>query len=144
MKEINVFAYSRMKLMNDKPSKVVSWITILSILLILTLVISIFYKYNIYDNYVGYVNLGSDYRLRVIVDNNYQVKKSYLLYVDNRKYEYKIVDIIHEENYKSILIDCNLKSYLLVQNNVVPVRFLKRRTTLMKEFIKRMKKGLNL
>ena len=144
MEEINVFAYSKMKLMNDKPSKVFSFITILSILFILTLVIAIFYKYDIYDNYVGYVDLGSNYKLRVIVDNNYQLKKSYSLYVDDKKYEYKIVDIIQDLEYKSILIDCNLKSDLLVQNNIVPVRILRRRTTLMKEFIKRMKKGLVL
>lgn len=143
MESINVFEYSKLKLINEKPSKVISWITILSIFIVLTLFISLFIHFHIYSTYTGYIDINDDYNLRVIVDKNiFPIKDKYALYVENKKCDYQIKNIVYHNQYYEILIKCKLDKKLLINNNVVTVRFRKYKTTLMKEFIKKIKKGM--
>ena len=48
MNKIDAFKNSKMKIMYSSPSRIISWITIVLIIIISFLIISIFYKYNTY------------------------------------------------------------------------------------------------
>lgn len=140
MEDINVFNYSKIKLMNERPSKIVSWNTILFIILILFIIISIFLKYHIYSDYVGYIDNNN---IRIIIDNkSFPVKNNYKLYIDNKKYQYEIINIEKKNEYYELLIKCNLNKSLLINNNVIKVTFQKETTTFMKEIIKKLKRGM--
>ena len=143
MDNINVFNYSKLKLMNEGPSKLVSWLTIIISLLILFLIFSIFFKYNIYSSHVGYIEISGNYNLKVIVDDKaFPIKNNYKLFIDNKNYKYKVVNIVKQVGYYELLINCNLDSYLLINNNIVTVRFQKEKTTIFKELEKKITKGL--
>lgn len=141
MENINVFNYSKLKLMNEKPSKIISWITILSIIIVLFIIFSVFFKYHLYSSHVGYID--NNYNLIIIVNNNsFPIKKNYKLYIDNKKYKYKIKNINKQKGYYEILIECKLDDDLLIKNNIITITLKKEQTTLMKELIKKLKKGL--
>ena len=143
MENINVFAYSKLKLMNEKPSKIITWINILLLSLILFIILSIFLKYNIYSTHIGYIEITDNYNLKVIVDNtSLPIKKNYKLYIDNKQYNYKIIKIDKLSGYSEILISAKLDNKVLINNNIVTVRFKKNKTTIMNELIKKIKKGM--
>ena len=66
----------------------------------------------------------------------------YKLFIDNKNYKYKVVNIVKQVGYYELLINCNLDSYLLINNNIVTVRFQKEKTTIFKELEKKITKGL--
>lgn len=141
MEDINAFEYSKLKIMNERPSKIVSWITILIILFVILLIISLLFKFNIYQNNIGYID--NNYNLRIIInDSSFPISKKYKLYIDNKRYKYKIIKIEKKDRYYELLIKCKLNKELLISNNIITVRFKKGETTLMKELIKKIKKGM--
>ena len=143
MENIDVFAFSKLKLMNDKPSRIVSWITILVVFVIFFVVLGIFLNFNIYSSYIGYVEINNDYNLRIIInDKSFPINKNYKLYIDNKRYSYKITKIEKSNGYYELLVNCKLDENLLINNNILTVRFKKYSTTLMKEMLKRIKKGM--
>ena len=78
MENLNAFNYSKMKLINEKPSKIISWITILCILSLVFILISILFKINKYTNTIGYVEIKEDYNLKIIIDKSlFPIKKNY-------------------------------------------------------------------
>lgn len=140
MEDINVFVFSKLKLMNEKPSKVISWITILCFLVIIFLIINIFFKYNVYSNYIGYIK---DNNIRIIMDDNsFPIKKDYKLYIGKKKYDYKVLNIEKKEEYYELLINCKLDKKLLIDNNILMVRFKIKKTTLFRIIVDKIKKGL--
>ena len=143
MEEIDVFAYSKLKIMNEKPSKIISWITILATLFFTLLIISIFFKYHLYSNYIGYVQIDNKYNIKVIIDDELPtLNKDYKLYINNHKYKYKIVEINKQVGYYEMYIKCDLDKSILINNNIITVRFKKEQTTLIRELIKKFKKGM--
>lgn len=143
MEEIKAFEYSKMKVIKDNPSKIISWITILILLLVIFLIISIFFHFSIFKEYIGFIDISDNYDIRVMVDRSFfPVNSEYELYIDNRKYEYQITKINHLDQYSEVFIKCKLDKKVLTDNNIINVRFKKYTTTLIKEFIKRIKKGM--
>ena len=143
MESINAFEYSKLKLLNENPPKVISWITILILFVILGLFFSVFFQFYIFSTYTGYIDTNDDYNIRVVVDKDiFTIKDNYELYIDNKKYDYEIINIDYYNGYYEVFIDCNLDDEILVNNNIVTVRFQKYKTTLIKEFIKKIRKGL--
>ena len=143
MEDINVFNYSKLKLMNDNPSKIISWITILIVVFILFLIFGIFLKFHTYSNYIGYIDISDNYNLKIIVDEkSFPIKNNYKLYIDNKKYDYKIVLIEKQVGYYEVLINCKIDDALLINNNILTITFQKEKTSLIKEIIKKFKKGL--
>ena len=143
MESINAFEYSKLKLLNENPPKVISWITILILFVILGLFFSVFFQFYIFSTYTGYIDTNDDYNIRVVVDKDiFPIKDNYELYIDNKKYDYEIINIDYYNGYYEVFIDCNLDDEILVNNNIVTVRFKKYKTTLIKEFIKKIRKGL--
>ena len=143
MEEIKAFEYSKMKVIKDNPSKIISWITILILLLVIFLIVSIFFHFSIFKEYIGFIDISDNYDIRVMVDRSFfPVNSEYELYIDNRKYEYQITKINHLDQYSEVFIKCKLDKKVLTDNNIINVRFKKYTTTLIKEFIKRIKKGM--
>ena len=143
MEDINVFNYSKLKLMNEKPSKIVSWLTILAIIFILFTIFSIFLKINLYSQHLGYIEINDNYNLKIIIeDKDFPVKNNYKLYIDNKNYDYKIININKQVGYYELLVNCNIDENLLINNNLVTIKFQRGQTTIIKELIKKLKKGL--
>lgn len=144
MENLNAFNYSKMKLINDKPSKIISWITILCILSLVFILISILFKINKYLTTVGYVEINEDYNLKIIVDkSSFPIKKNYKLYIEDYQYDYKIIKINELDMYYELLVECKLDKELLINNNILKVRFKTGTTTLIKEWIEKIKKGMS-
>ena len=143
MENLNAFNYSKMKLINEKPSKIISWITILCILSLVFILISILFKINKYTNTIEYVEIKEDYNLKIIIDKSlFPIKKNYKLYIEDNKYDYKIIKINKLDTYYELLVDCKLEKELLINNNILKIRFKTGKTTLIKELIKKIKKGM--
>lgn len=143
MEDINVFNYSKLKLMNEKPSKIVSWLTILAIIFILFTIFSIFLKINLYSQHLGYIEINDNYNLKIIIeDKDFPVRNNYKLYIDNKNYDYKIININKQVGYYELLVNCNIDENLLINNNLVTIKFQRGQTTIIKELIKKLKKGL--
>lgn len=144
MEDLNTFNYTKMKLLTDKPSKVISWITILCILSLVFILISILFKINKYLNTIGYVEINEDYNLKIIIEkSSLPIKKNYKLYIEDYQYDYKIIRINEQDMYYELLVDCKLDDKLLINNNPLKIRFKTGTTTFIKEWIRKIKKGMN-
>lgn len=141
--ENNVFNVSAYKLRTSNPPKINSYITIL-LLMIIIFIIILFIPYHRYDRYMSYVNNN---QLVIIVDNNYFNDKNKELYIDGKKYNYKIEKISDKyiENsqvYYEIFVSIELPKKLNINNNVIEVAYRSSQTNLLKEIIRIFKKGM--
>lgn len=140
MEDINVFVFSKLKLMNEKPAKVKLWIIIICNVFIIFLIISIFIKFKIYEKFIGYVE---DNNIRIVLNNDsFPINKTNKLYIDNKQYKYKIIKIQNLNGYYELLIDCKIDKNINIKNNIITVRFKKEDKTLWKIMIEKLKKGL--
>lgn len=139
--KLDIYNDSAIILEKKTPKKIISWITILIILLILFVVFSII-PFNIYKPIIGKVNITNNktYIILNTNDSDFPFYKNNKLYIKNKEYNYKIVSI--EDNL--VLIDINLENNLKIQNNIITVNILKDRTTIFKILKNKIKKGFDL
>jgi len=141
MDKIDVFKNSKMKIMYSSPSRIISWITIVLVIIVSFFIISISYRYNTYIEVISYVNINEKYNIRGIIEKkDMPIKKNYKLYIEGKRYEYEIVDIKEYDNYYELFIKCKVDKNLLINNNLVTLNFIKNKTTLMNEIIKKLRK----
>ena len=141
--ENNVFNVSAYKIRTSKPSKIKSYITILTLTVIIFIII-LFIPYHKYDRYMSYVDND---QFVVIVDSNYFNNKRKQLYIDGRKYKYKINSISDKyiENgnvYYELFVNVKLPKRLNIDSNVIEIAFQNPQTNLFKEITKKLKKGM--
>lgn len=139
--KLDVYNDSSIILEKKIPKKIISWVTILVILLVLLVVFSMV-PFNIYKPVIGKVNI-TDNKTFLELDLNYSgfpVNRYNKLYIRNKEYNYKIVSI--EDNI--LLLDINLDESLKIQNNIVNVNVLKNRTTIFKIIRNKIKKGFGV
>lgn len=108
-------------------------------LIIVTLLFFIFIVLYPYQNILSY-NLYVDDTYKLVVDENYFPINENYLYINNKKYNYSILEIIgpyleNKKIYYEIKISINLKK----KNNIIPVNIYKGKTTLFNKFINNMK-----
>lgn len=141
MDNIDIYNNSAIMLNKKTPKKITSWITILIILTFIFIIFS-FIPFNIYKPLIGYVDItnNSSYLVLNVDDSDFPMNKNNELYIKNKKYDYKIVEI-SEDN---IILDINLENKLKIQNNILTVNFLKERTTIFKIIKNKMKKGFGV
>ena len=139
--KLDIYNDSAIILEKKTPKKIISWITILIILLSLFVVFSII-PFNIYKPIIGKVNITNNktYIILNTNDSDFPFYKNNKLYIKNKEYNYKIVSI--EDNL--VLIDINLENNLKIQNNIITVNILKDRTTIFKILKNKIKKGFDL
>ncbi|MBQ2946483.1 MAG: hypothetical protein IJE04_01345 [Bacilli bacterium] len=139
--KLDVYNDSSIILEKKIHKKIISWVTILVILLVLLVVFSMV-PFNIYKPVIGKVNI-TDNKTFLELDLNYSgfpVNRYNKLYIRNKEYNYKIVSI--EDNI--LLLDINLDESLKIQNNIVNVNVLKNRTTIFKIIRNKIKKGFGV
>jgi len=111
MDNIDIFNNSAIIMNRKTPPKIISWITVIIVLLLLGILLS-FYKFDRYYVYQGYFD--SNNNLCLIVDYKYfdTIKNKYVYY-DNKKYDYEIISmkpVINEkENYWVVLVKLDFK-----------------------------------
>lgn len=143
MDNINVFKNSKMCIMYKNPSKIISWISIVSIFTFIFIIISLFYKFNVYISVISYVDNKDKYNIKAIVDRKTMpFKKNYELYIEGKKYEYEVIEIKEYDTYYEMYLNCNLDKELLINNNPITLNFVKRKSTLMNEFIRKIKEEM--
>ena len=141
MDNIDIYNNSAIILNNKTPKNIVSWITIL-ILILITFVIFSFIPFNIYKPYFGYIKLENDntFFITKLEYSDFPVIKNKKLYINSQEYDYEFIGIENEQLVLKISIDDNLK----IDNNMVRVNVLTNRTTLFRIIKNRIKKGFGL
>lgn len=139
--KLDIYNNSAIILEKKTPKKIISWITILIILLSLFVVFS-FIPFNIYKPVYGKVNITGNKTFIILNFNgsDFPFNKSNKLYIKNKEYTYKVVRI--EDNL--VLLEINLDNNLKIQNNIVNVNILKDRTTIFKIIKNKIKKGFKI
>jgi len=143
LREDNIDIYNNCAIILNKktPSVIKSWIIILILLNILFITI-LFIPYNKYIIYKGYVILKNNksYVSLNINTNDFPIKKKDKLYIENDKYNYKIISI--ENN--NLILSINLNDNIKINNNLVTLHILKDKMTLFEKIKNRIKKGFGL
>lgn len=139
--KLDIYNDSAIILEKKTPKKIISWITILIILLSL-FVSSSMVPFNIYKPVYGKVNITNTGTLVELnfSGSDFPFDKSNKLYIKNKEYSYKVVSI--EDNL--VLIDINLDDNLKIQNNIITMNILKNRTTIFKIIKNKIKKGFGI
>ena len=143
MHNISVFKNSKMRILNSEPPKTVSWIIIVILVSLISVFIGIFYQYNVYMPLYGCVENNDKYNIKTIISKDKMpLKKDYKLFIEGKKYDYEIINIEEYDNYYEIFINCKVDKNLLINNNYFTLYFMKYKTTLMNEIIKKIKRGM--
>lgn len=139
--KLDIYNDSAIILEKKTPKKIISWITILIILLSL-FVSSSMVPFNIYKPVYGKVNITNTGTLVELnfSGSDFPFDKSNKLYIKNKEYSYKVVSI--EDNL--VLLDINLDDNLKIQNNIITMNILKNRTTIFKIIKNKIKKGFGI
>ena len=141
MDNLDIYNDSAIILDNKTPKKIISWITILIMLLILFLIFS-FIPFNVYKPLIGYVEIkdNNSYLILDINESDFPINKDNKLYIKNEKYDYKIISV--KDN--KLIISINLSNNLKINGNTITVNILKNRTTLFKIIKNKIKKGFDV
>ena len=139
MDNLDIYNNSAIILDKKTPKRIVSWITILIILIILFVSFS-FVPFNIYKPLIGYVDIidNSSYLILNIDNSDFPINKNNELYIKNKKYKYNVIKIEEQK----LILSINLNNNLKIKNNIITVNILKNRTTLFKIIKNKIKKGL--
>lgn len=141
MDNINIYNNSAMILNKKTPKQVYSWITILILLIIVSIILFLI-PFNIYKTYLGSLILDNDktYIKLSLNNNDFPIKKKNKLYIENDCYNYEVINI----NNLEVLLSINLKDEIRINNNIVVVNVIKSRTTVFKTIKEKIKKGFGL
>ncbi|MBE6139651.1 MAG: hypothetical protein E7174_04060 [Firmicutes bacterium] len=139
--KLDIYNDSAIILDKKIPKKIISWITILIILMILFVVFS-FVPFNIYKTFVGYIYIedNNSYVVLSINESDFPINKNNKLYIQNKKYDYEVVMIQEDKLVLNINLDDNLK----IQDNQVLLNILKNRTTLFEIIKNKIKRGFGV
>lgn len=139
--------YNDMNLIIDnKDVKISLMVKILFMILIILIVFSCIYKVQVFDNYIACViESDGDYYVQVYMENNSSkfISNNEIL-IDNKKYNYEIINIDNNDRYIVINIKTNLDKKYLVNNNYINISQKNMSDSLFNIIIKRIKKGMNL
>lgn len=141
MDKIDIYNNSAKILENKTPKSIISWITILCVLLFFFIVFS-FVPFNIYKTYIGVLELNDNdyYFVTKLEYNDFPIDKSKKLYIKGKSYNYEVISI--EDDILKLKID--LSDSLKTNNNALIINILDNRTTLFKIVLKKIKKGFGL
>ena len=120
------------------PKSIISWITILIIVFVFTLIF-INIPFNTYKNFNGYIfEYEGKFYIEVVVNkSDFPIKNKDILYIKDKKYKYKLINI----DKKKYILDLKLEDSIKIQNNIVRVNIKKEKTTVFKILKNKIKKG---
>lgn len=141
MDNIDIYNESAIILNKKMPKSIISWITILFLLLIILLFIFSI-PFNIYKNYIGYVEVDSFDTCLILEtqESDFPINKNSKLYIKYDKYDYEVVNI----NKDNVILKVDLKENIKLDDNIVLVNVLKERTTVFEILKNKIKKGFGL
>lgn len=110
-------------------------------MVLLFLILLMFIPYKEYQNYTLYIN---DDNYKLVVDSNFFPARRYSLYINKKKYDYKLISIdnnylVDNKRYYEISIDIKLDKSIIKSKNILNVKVLKKKTTVMKKIINELK-----
>lgn len=133
------------------PKKIISFITILIITFIVFIIVSTCYKYPRYLNYRGNVIKGEDkYLIKTLIleDDLLEIKTGKLL-INGNNIDFKINDVgqiyyldQQEQKYYEVILNPVLSKEFKYDNLPVVMKFELPKTTLIKELVNKLKKGM--
>ena len=130
---------------NKKNNKIVKWwLLIVSFILIIVISISLFYEYKIFSTHQGIIkNINNNYYVTMYLKEpelkQFNQKK---MYINNKEVSKKILEISDEYeitelgNFRLITIDTKVKNKDKINNNIIEIKLLEKKTTIMKEIKK--------
>lgn len=145
MDDINIYYNSSIILDRKIPSKIVSWVTILIGLLIFILLFGNFIGYKKYQKVVGIVKNNT---IIVLIEPNMINKIQRTLIINNKEYNFEInsisedYTILDNKNYYEMILDIDLDNKYKINNNILELNIELGKTTLIKEIIIFLKKGM--
>lgn len=145
MDDINIYYNSSIIVDRKIPSKIVSWVTILIGLLIFILLFGNFVEYKKYQKIVGIVKNNT---IIVLIEPNMINKMQRTLIINNKEYNFEInsisedYTILDNKNYYEMILDIDLDNKYKINNNILELNIELGKTTLIKEIIIFLKKGM--
>ena len=148
--DIDIFNNSSVIYKRKSSSKITSWINILLISIIIFGLIMYFYEYDISNIYYAKVlNNGDENYLYFSVDQSFiSMKNRNYLEINGDEYKCHLSSfsdnyyLINNKKIWEVYFDCELPDELNVNDNLVEVRVEKRKTTLFKEMVNKLRKEL--
>ena len=131
----NIYDNTTFILKYETPKIVKSWLLVLKIFFGL-FIIFMFIPYNTYKTYIGYVLLENNQSF-ILLDRNTTLNKN--LYINDKKYEYEIVD-----TYDYIKIKIDLEEELKINSLYLNISIRSDRKTLFEVLKNKIKKGIGL
>ena len=124
---------------DNKPKSIISWITILITILILSLIF-INIPFNTYKSFNGYIfEYNKKFYIRLLINkSDFPVNKKDTLYVKDKKYKYKVINI----DRKKYILDLKLEDSIKINNNIVRVNIKKGETTVFRVLKNKIRKDL--
>ena len=128
MESIDIFNNSAIIMNRKTPKKIISWITIL-LLLIITILIFSFIPFNIYKRNIGVVFIyNNEYFVDLKLENNdFPIYKNKKLYINNDLYKYEVIKIDNN----NVILKINLNEEYKIDGNILNMVILDNRTTIM-------------
>ena len=125
--------------LDNRPKSIISWITILIIVLILSLIF-INIPFNTYKGFNGYIfKYEKKFYIRLLVNkSDFPVNKKDTLYIKDKKYKYKVINI----DRKKYILDLKLEDSIKINNNIVRVNIKKEKITVFKILKNKIRKDL--
>ena len=107
--------YIESELLSRKvPKSIISWITILIIIFILTLIF-INIPFNTYKSFNGYIfKYKKDFYIEVLVNkSDFPINKKDTLYIKDKKYNYKVINIDKKKCILDLKLDDSIKGQIV-------------------------------
>lgn len=150
MNNIDIF-YNSEIILRKKSFKIKYYMISMFILIGALFIFITFFEYTSYINLKAIVKKDNDgYYLKTLIQeqNFNDINKNYLI-INDKKYKYKIKNIsegyILDENYNKyyeVLLETKINSNLIIDNNIVDINIEKNKTTILKQIIEKIKKGM--
>ena len=150
MEVIDIFDNSPLILEKKRPLYIVSYLTIILIVILFIILIGSLYEYNPYKSYLGKVIISeNDFYINILMEDRDVLFLNKDIFINNKSYKSKIISIsdiayIGEnlKKYYEVRIKSNIDDNLIIQNNIIEISMKLPKTTLLKELIKNIRKGL--
>ena len=150
MEAIDIFDNSPLILEKKRPLYIISYLTIILIVILAIILIASLYEYNPYKSYLGKIVISeNDFYINILMEERDVSFLNKNIIINNKNYKSKIVSIsdiayIGEnlKKYYEIKIKSDIDDNLIIQNNIIQINIKLPKTTLLKELIKNIRKGL--
>lgn len=137
--------------LNKHHNKIYAYVMVMFLCMLITLVMSVFYKYH------PYLNVNS----QVILENSNTYLKAYIkeedvgkitnrkIFINGKSYKYKSISIGNEfvldekyQKYYEVLFEIELDTKYKINNNIINLNIQLSKTTLFKHIINKIQKGM--